>query len=212
MEQLELAFKELEERCRQYFELYVPDLNADCFVAGGSIPRLYHHLKVRDIDVYVNTQEVFDEFEKIYKEANYELKASQENFRKFLNPSTSVEVDLIHFHNPKSVEYVTGFDFSICQIAFSQNRLVDLCKSFPDIVNKKLRFTGNMDHVPEKYRIQQTSSKNILTRLKKYLSLGFEIEDEHLGGIYTKIFNSGFDAGKKFEKDDISKKIMRLVN
>jgi hypothetical protein len=167
-----------ESKCKSYLQNYIPDLSK-CFVAGGFFPRLYHNLPIRDIDVYVGSDDDFIGFVQDYQKIpNIETIKTKRKFYRFRNQTTGIEIDLIGFHKPRDITFLKIFDFTICQGYFEGNQFQTYStETLKDIVQKRLRFTGFNAYV-------EGSSNNILTRMKKYRDLGFEITTEDLNAIY----------------------------
>ena len=168
---------EFSQKCEMFLSRHIPDLD-QCFIAGGLFPRLYHDLPIRDIDVYINSSTMFDAFVSDYKGVSeYQLTRDGEKFSKFLHKPTQIGIDLINFHKPKTPDYTKNFDFSICQ-GYYRNRIFQSFNpdTFRDIQAKKLRFTDRFMYCD--------SDNNILTRIKKYTDLGFEISSDDMNKIY----------------------------
>jgi hypothetical protein len=154
-------------------------------VAGGLFPRLYHNLPIRDIDVYANSYEDFCILKGEYVEAGFKVIESHKNYMK-LQATDGMFLDLINFHNPKGLDYLDYFDFTISQCAFKDDQMYDSNReSYPmsaweSIVKKVLVFNDKMPAVSF-----TKGTNNTLTRLQKYTNLGFTISDEEL----TKMFH-----------------------
>lgn len=181
------VLQNFNNQCGHYLNSLVPDFR-HAFVAGGFFPRLFHHLPIRDVDVYVDGDEMFIQFVREYKNMSgfSLLKESPRHFR-FQESSSKIMIDLIGFHSPKSTSYLQAFDFTICRGYYHKNRFGTFGASdFDDIKNKKLRFTGKSMYA--------TNDNNVLCRLRKYLDLGFKIEDNELTSLYQ--YLTGPDAKK----------------
>lgn len=167
---------EFEDKCRAYLQNYVPDLRK-CFVAGGFFARHYHDMPIRDIDVYVDYLDDFDGFVKEFKSiSNFKVVDEKKKFCKLVNTDTNVGIDLIAFHKGSS-RFTQLFDFTITQGFFQSDKFQShSALTFPDIVLKRLRFTGRSFAVK--------NDNNLLTRMKKYMDLGFEISQEDVNNIY----------------------------
>lgn len=168
-------------RCRDFLYDYVCDFN-QVFVAGGIFPRLYHSMPISDVDMYLLGGTSLEDLKKEYIN-NFDLVIERKNFIKLSNKETGIKIDLINFHEPKDISYVNKFDFTICQMIAEKKGLRLLYQStFEHIQNKELHFTGHLSH---------SGHSNILKRLKKYISLGYTIDDADLTVIYRAILDKG---------------------
>lgn len=167
---------EFEDKCRGYLSNYVPDMSK-CFVAGGFFARHYHDFPIRDIDMYVDNLDVFNQFVKEFKNmSNFTILQEKKKFCKLINNDTKVGVDIIAFHQGSN-KFTKGFDFTISQGFFQHDQFQSHDeRTFPDIILKRLRFTGRSFAV--------NNENNLLTRAKKYLDLGFEISTEDMNSMY----------------------------
>jgi len=167
-----------EDHCRKYLLKYVLFEEKKCFVAGGFFPRFYHNLPIRDIDIYVNDHEYFQTLENLYKELGYKQTRQLHLFSSF-SKQGSPNIDLIAFHNPLNSNFVSTFDFTICQ-----GWIDEFDHNIPtkDIVEKKLIFNqaANFNITSSDYG----KMNNTLTRLVKYVKLGFDIDNEQLSLIH----------------------------
>jgi hypothetical protein len=170
------SITDFARRSKDFLYDYVCDFDK-VFVAGGFFPRLYHNMPESDIDLYINNNASFEEVKKEYIN-NCFIVSERNNFVKFQDKNTGMKIDLINFHDPKSVAFVDQFDFSVCQMIMGNGSLLCNLQIFTDVQNKALRFTGHLKH---------SNSRNILLRLKKYLDLGYTIDDANLTMIYKTI-------------------------
>ena len=109
-------FQEFTIRCVNYLNSFIPDFEK-CFVTGGFFPRFYHNMPIRDIDVYVGSDDVFVDFVKEYsKTSGFEKVLESKKYFKFFNTQSGVMIDLIGFHNPRTRGFISNFDFSICRL------------------------------------------------------------------------------------------------
>jgi hypothetical protein len=161
------------KKCEEYLCNYVP-LDTSVFVAGGIFPRLYHDLPVRDIDVYVNNSKDFEKAKKEYERVGFIPVDGLSSgipegveFCNFKSPEDGVIIDLIGFHKPR-------------------NGYVDvLSGAFDCIVSKEIKINSRI-------KLYKNFNNNTLTRLKKYLDLGFTISDEELSKIYKILIKTDF--------------------
>src|SRR3990167_9961299 len=185
-------FQEFTIRCVNYLNSFIPDFEK-CFVTGGFFPRFYHNMPIRDIDVYVGSDDVFVDFVKEYsKTSGFEKVLESKKYFKFFNTQSGVMIDLIGFHNPRNPGFISNFDFSVCRLySYTSDHKTFIShyqtEDFFDIQKKKIRFSGRSIYRPN-------GVNHILTRLKKYLHLGFTIDDNELTGIYRCL--TGPDAKK----------------
>jgi len=139
---------------------------------------MYHNLPIRDVDVYVDSDDAFIAFVNEYKNLpGISLVKESKRFFKFQDTSTGIGIDLIGFHNPKTRSFVLNFDFTICRCTYGSSGLIAQGTSdYADIVAKKLVFTGRSMYTE--------NDNNLLGRLKKYLDLGFTVDHNELTKMY----------------------------
>lgn len=175
-------FYSFSTRCKLFLDPYIPDPYS-CFVAGGIFPRLYHNLNIRDVDIFTKSDDSFEGLRKDYVDAKYTEVTSSRDYVRFFDPQTSFYVDLINFHSPKSLAWIGTFDFTICRLSYSCNSLGYYTEEdFNDIKNRKLIFTGRSN--------RSAGSNNLLTRAKKYIDLGFTLDDNELTKMYKFLTSS----------------------
>lgn len=182
------------KQCGEFLNSYIPDFKR-CFISGGFFPRFYHNLPIRDIDVYIDYDDDFTDIIKEYRNLpDWILEMTNRRHFRFREKSSNIRVDLIGFHNPRSPEWVNKFDFTICR-GFYHKDLLSFQGTFDymHLQKKELRFSGSCVHT--------TGDNHVLARLKKYLDLGFTIDDNQLKSIYQ--FLTGPDA-KKNSMEDVS--------
>jgi len=78
-----------------------------------------------------------------------------------------------------TLAWVYSFDFTICRVMAISNNLAKIANDYADIQQKKLRYTNN--------KIRYSNKQNILTRIKKYTDLGFEINEAAYSNIFYQI-------------------------
>ena len=180
--------------CHQFLSQYVPFDGDNLFVAGGFFPRKFHNLKLRDIDVFVNSQEYLEFLLEEYKNLDWQVKTQE----KYNLPGTEgpkrihylctkqdenehIEIDLVPFHDPKSPEYIKTFDLNICQIAMDENFVyfVDEQTVINDLSNKHMRFTGNC-------------KETTFHRVVKYTKLGYEMTYADMTNVSYMYMNKEF--------------------
>ena len=163
-------FVKFMHRCYDELQAYVPFDGDNLFVSGGFFIRKLIGASIRDIDVYVNKPSLKTIITQ-YTDAGYYVIGSSlynNNFFVLKNNDNLFTIDLIGFHEPKSLSYVDGFDFNICQIALDENEIyLPTQNSIDDLYDKKLKFTGNC-------------YKKTIKRLAKYLQMGFTVDDASL--------------------------------
>ena len=191
-------FQEFSSRCVNYLSSFVPDFEK-CFVTGGFFPRFYHNMPIRDIDVYVDSNDIFIDFVKEYsKTSGFEKILERKKYFKFFNVESGIMIDLIGFHNTRTRGFISNFDFSICRLySYTSERKTFIShyqtEDFFDIQKKKMRFSGRSMYAPR-------GDNHTLTRIKKYLDLGFTIDDNELTNIYR--YLTGPDVKKYTLVDD----------
>jgi hypothetical protein len=177
--------RKFAEKCREYLSQYVPFRGRDCFVAGGFFLRFYHDLPIRDIDVYVNDGKYFETLADLYSNLGFKLISQDRTvpvehrgkFYKFKVPDSSLEIDLIGFHEPKDTSYTGKFDYMNCMSWMNgeDHFIADLIDS------KKLYFNPRCEILESTSDVR---ANNILLRMLKYAKLGFELEPEEVKKIY----------------------------
>lgn len=176
-----------ERKCHNYFHQYVPYFSGkDIFVAGGSIPRLYYDLPMRDIDIFVNNTADYRALYSEYVSSGYTQEVTKDEFVRFKHPSEDLLVELIHFHEPKSFSCVRNFDFSISKFMFFGEhgglRTINYETSWIDLLEKRLtlrddKFLKYREMIIRDKYGTPTEVNNIITRLLKYHELGFRLND-----------------------------------
>lgn len=186
------TWDEFSVRCRKFLDQYIPDPRR-CFVAGGFFPRFYHRMDVRDIDIFVDGDDTFLSFREEYLQSGFkQIVTKGPKHAKLVDPHTNLCVDLIGFHRNKTPNHLLNFDFTICRIFFNKNRLGYIDYSdFSDIVGKTLRFTGKSMYA--------AGENNLLVRAKKYVDLGFKLNDNELTRMYQFLTS---DEAKKYTMEN----------
>lgn len=194
--------------CYDYLRDIVPFDGEKIFVSGGFFPRRFIGAPLRDVDVYVNGDdqylaEVIEDYRQLDWKVNHTLEKAYDgegegNTKRVLHYICSKDgepnIDLIAFHEPKSVFHIEKFDLNIVQLAIS-----DDCFHFvnDDIFEyfetKHMNFTGNI-------------CTRTFERIIKYTILGYLMELEELAHVRNsfieKIERPWRDAITK-EKDTI---------
>lgn len=167
--------------CYDYLRDVVPFDGENVFVSGGFFPRRFIGSPLRDIDVYVNgddkyLEEVIEEYRRLDWEVAKTLKKTydgeNENNNRALHyicrKDGEPNIDLIAFHQPKSIQHVEKFDLNIVQLAMSEDYFhftdIDI---FEHLEKKHMSFTGNI-------------CMRTFERIVKYTKLGFNMEEDEL--------------------------------
>jgi len=176
--------KEFEKKCRDFLQNYVPWNKERLFVSGGVFPRLYHDLPMADIDIFANDDEAFQIALVEFKDAGFYTKhgPTRQKFCKLVAPDGQ-RVELISFHDPRGTAWCHTFDFAHCMSWMNEN---DFARSHvldqkSILINRIMKF----------YRI---GSKNVLSRLKKYLDLGYTIEESELQWLYDRLITLDYKS------------------
>jgi hypothetical protein len=194
-----ITMKGFEELCREYLEKHVLFEEDRCFVAGGFFPRFYHNMPIRDIDVYVNDDKYFQKLYGLYSDMGFLIDRESSDFVSFLHPNPTdhtPNIDLIAFHQPRSVDIVDSFDFNICKGWMTEDK-----QDIPlyAISSKKMKFESKSLDANFGCYVKENNS---LTRLIRYVNLGFTMSDYELGLMYQAML----DYTKKEEKKGILKR------
>lgn len=183
--------KHFEEECRAFLQNYVPFDEDRCFVAGGFFQRFWHGFPIRDIDIYAK-QGYFDECARELVHTGFEkqLVGKHQEFIKFKAPHElgGLEVDLIGFHKPRSKDYVfASFDFSCCMLCMDADNFYTGkfggYELLQEMAEKRLVFNTNC-------RLNLGKNNNTLTRLKKYMDMGYTIDEKTLTDIYLTLIKA----------------------
>jgi hypothetical protein len=170
------------DKAREFISNYVPFQGDDLFVAGGVFARLYHDIPVRDIDVYVKDEETFNKIRKEYLSAfgsvepDYSkgtgyFQQMNDKFFKYKH-SDEITVDFILFHEPKNVNYIQTFDFSVCKFAITETDAYCNAMDFNDLKHKIIQYTlGSFG--------KTSKGNSTLHRLIKYVKMGFEPDESY---------------------------------
>src|SRR3990167_4651983 len=115
--------------CHDFLREYVPFDGSNLFVSGGFFPRRWLNQPLRDIDVYVNGDEQYLEYLKeeysrlgwtVKPAIGYGGKDELHHICSKEEDGEKIQIDLISFHQPKSIKHIETFDFDICQIAMDE--------------------------------------------------------------------------------------------
>ena len=167
--------------CREYLEDYAPFDGKNLFVSGGFFARRAINQPIRDIDIYVNGDEKYLE---CLKEEYLRLDWTVKETVGYKSPSKNIhyvcskkdetfELDLISFHEPKSVEHISSFDFNICQIAMDEDYLYFGAGTNATLLcleKQEMLFTGVL-------------GSKTFQRAIKYTKLGFALSEEDQASI-----------------------------
>jgi hypothetical protein len=193
--QLNASEKETFERrffndSYEFLQSYVPFDGSRVFVAGGFFTRFFHGLPVRDIDVFINDDaayfEVRDQILGVGGRIQNEFFVRGKDRPRFskLKAFDGTAIDLICFHEPRNARgCIDLFDFEHCRLAVDGEGPWFSSMSFDSLVRKEIVVNTNM-------RLNRNFvENNPLTRMKKYLDLGFTIDNTQLTILYNTILD-----------------------
>lgn|SRR3990167_7834144 len=165
-EELEL-FKLFLYKCRYELESCVPFDSSNLFVAGGYFARRYIGIGIRDIDVYINGDSVYFDFVvKEYCDAGYKIQTR--HGKRAIVVNEKYTIDLINFHSPQHITSTSAFDFNVSKIAMDEKSvMIHSYGLVKELCNRTLVFHGS----------NTNNKKQSVTRLIKYLQMGFTIND-----------------------------------
>lgn len=184
---------EFMKKCRQFLSNYVPFDKKNVFVAGGFFTRFYHDLPIRDIDVYVKKEYFSSVLDEYLKTGDYEPKTEYKDF--YCLKGKELDIDLISFHEPQSMEFIESFDFMHCRMG-----LDEISTYYPGwhyMVDKKIGINTNA------YDIRISSYVSIggtISRLIKYINMGFTISPQEILLLEHYITQKASQAARKRTK------------
>jgi len=164
---------------------YVPFDEEKIFVAGGVFARLYHDLPIRDIDVYIAEDGSFGDTVEQLKDVGFGVKYESNYHTKYAKFKTNegYEIDVVNFHKPKNVSFVSTFDFSASSFAIDENFFY-VNKECWDTMKEKKFFYNRYAH------LAFNKDNNAFTRFYKYIKLGFEPDLPSFNRLLAKLIES----------------------
>ena len=166
-----------------YLSERVPFDDDKVFVAGGFLPRRWIGSPLRDIDLYVNKdddnylQNVIEDYRCLdwtvreTLEKSYDPDGEKRQKHWIVSKDGEPNIDLIAFHQPKSIDHIDCFDLNIVQYAFTENYFhcphSDL---FDHLQNKEMYFTGNI-------------CMKTFERIVKYTKMGYSMDENLLANV-----------------------------
>ena len=89
------------------------------FIAGGCFKNIFNNQKIKDVDIFFEQKEHFDEALNFYKqETNYTIVYENEKAVCFLNKDTNVKIELIKTFFKNVEDTLNSFDFTITKFAY----------------------------------------------------------------------------------------------
>lgn len=141
------------------------------YIAGGCFKNLFSGSKIKDIDIFFNTSEDFQEAISFYRantewEFVYEI---QDRVISFKDKKSGIRVELIatYFDSPKAM--LNRFDFTITKFAYVKDegtgefKAIVHNKFFEHLMTKKLVIDNNIPHPVSTFN-----------RMLRYVSYGFK--------------------------------------
>jgi hypothetical protein len=167
------------KKCRDLLRDYIP-WNKDLYVSGGFFPRVYHDLPMADIDLFANTDEAFEKARNEFKEAGFKLQKVRHLFNVWEAPDGQ-KIELIGFHKPRDLLWLHTFDFMHCMYYMTEDSAgIVNGYTLSALVEKKIMVNNSA-------QLYQSAYKNILSRMNKYLKLGFTVSDDELESLYNRL-------------------------
>lgn len=168
--------------CYDYLRDVVPFDGENVFVSGGFFPRRFIGAPLRDIDVYINGDnnylvEVVEDYRRLdwnvkcTNMKSYDGEEAKRDLHFICNKDGEPNIDLIAFHEPKSIFHIEKFDLNIVQLALTDDCFHFINDDiFEHLENKHMNFTGNI-------------CMRTFERIIKYTKLGFLMEEEELAQV-----------------------------
>lgn len=89
------------------------------FIAGGVFKNIFNGQKIRDVDIFFNTEEDFNSALKLFENSDEYIKHyNNDNCHAFKNKNTNVVVELIKKFFMSPQETISNFDFTIVKFAY----------------------------------------------------------------------------------------------
>lgn len=128
------------------------------FISGGCFKNIFTDTKFKDLDIFFNTIDDFNEALKYYKENDEEWTFIYENKNAvcFKNKITKVKIELIRSRFSDVSNMLNSFDFTIVKFAYFKDYSNDNVEYkvmyhpyfFEDLLNKKLVIDGDIKDIP----------------------------------------------------------------
>lgn len=147
------------------------------FIAGGVFKNLFNDEEIRDLDMFFETQEHYDEALKYFKaHRGYKKSYENDNCYAFYNKEHNVLIELVkrQFGTPQQILEI--FDFSIVRAAYFKQeneegginyKLMYVDRFFEDLHQKKLVIDIDHDKIP--------LPANTFDRAFKYQRYGYNL-------------------------------------
>lgn len=165
------------------------------FIAGGCFKNIFNNEKLKDVDVFFESEKDFDEAVKFYEDNidEYVFSYENKNVKAFKNKKTNIRIELVRSYYGTPNEILAMFDFSITKFAYCKRTVVDFNNPvggetieyyvllqdtfFEDLVNKKLvleqdikfpvsTFERSYRYTRYGYGLCRDSKRNLLEALK----------------------------------------------
>jgi hypothetical protein len=173
------------KKCYSFLVNFVPFEQTKIFVAGGFFPRFFHGLPIRDVDVYVNWD--YEGVKRQYLDAGWEIVSAptyNSNYCVLRSKDYSFTIDLVGFHEPKHVDYVTSFDIETSMVAVDSSFFYISAETFKQIKEKQLVFNSETNFLNDRF------GNNTIDRMLKYRDLGFSVSHNETYQLMTIIKKS----------------------
>jgi hypothetical protein len=117
------------------------------YIAGGCFKDIFQNKKFRDIDIFFETNEDFNEALQFYqKNEDYVFVYENNNAVCFKNTKTKIKIELVRSRFAKVEEMISSFDFTIVKFAYFKEtdgentewKYIYHPSFFEDLTNKKL--------------------------------------------------------------------------
>jgi tRNA nucleotidyltransferase/poly(A) polymerase len=94
------------------------------YVAGGCFKNILKGEKVKDIDIFFETEADYMEADKYFREdGDYKLHYSSKKVRAYKNIETGMVLELIHSRFGKPIDLISDFDFSLTKFVYYREEI-----------------------------------------------------------------------------------------
>jgi len=134
----------------RFLDIYMS--NHKGFIAGGCFKNIFQNQKIKDVDIFFNSEIDFTEANIYYKSnEDYVFSYENKNTVSYKNKKTNVRIELIRNTYGTPQEIISKFDFSITKFCYAKKQVKDdenntkteyfvlmIDTFFEHLVNKKL--------------------------------------------------------------------------
>lgn len=105
----------------KFLDIYMAGHNG--FIAGGCFKNIFNNERIKDVDIFFENEDDFNEAVKYYKgNKDYVFSYRNKNTEAFKNKKTNIRVELVKSEFGKPKEILSKFDFSITKFAYFKEK------------------------------------------------------------------------------------------